>query len=166
MTRRDFLLGGTAAVALASGATVLWRMGKPAAAVAAPFEIGKTDEEWRALLTPEQFAVLRQEDTEPAGSSPLNNEKRKGIFHCAGCDLATYSSEAKYESGTGWPSFWQSLPDAIGTKEDNTLFMTRTEVHCRRCGGHFGHIFDDGPPPTGKRHCLNGLALTFKPATA
>ncbi|MFU0504080.1 peptide-methionine (R)-S-oxide reductase MsrB [Pseudaminobacter sp. NGMCC 1.201702] len=166
MTRRDFLLGGTAAVALASGATALWRMGKPAAAVAAPFEISKTDEEWRALLTPEQFAVLRQEDTEPAGSSPLNNEKRKGIFHCAGCDLAAYSSEAKYESETGWPSFWQSLPDAIGTKEDNTLFMTRTEVHCRRCGGHFGHIFDDGPPPTGKRHCLNGLALTFKPATA
>jgi peptide-methionine (R)-S-oxide reductase len=167
MTRRDLLLGGAATIALASGAAVLWRIGRPPEAVAAaPFEIDRTDEEWRARLTPEQFAILRQEGTEPSGSSPLNNEKRKGVFHCAGCDLAAYSSEAKYESGTGWPSFWQSLPGAIGTKPDNTLFMTRTEVHCHRCGGHFGHIFDDGPPPTGKRHCLNGLALTFRPATA
>lgn len=167
MTRRDLLLGGAATIALASGAAVLWRIGRPPDAVAAaPFEIDRTDEEWRALLTPEQFAILRQEGTEPSGSSPLNNEKRKGLFHCAGCDLAAYSSDAKYESGTGWPSFWQSLPGAIGTKPDNTLFMTRTEVHCHRCGGHFGHIFDDGPPPTGKRHCLNGLALTFRPATA
>ena len=166
MNRRNFLLSSAAIAVSAAGAVAVLRMGKPSAAMAGSFEVEKTEAEWRSILSPEQFAVLRQEDTEPSGSSPLNNEKRKGIFHCAGCDLAAYSSETKYESGTGWPSFWQSLPDAIGTKEDNTLFMTRTEVHCRRCGGHFGHIFDDGPPPTGKRHCLNGLALTFRPETA
>ncbi|WP_394889182.1 peptide-methionine (R)-S-oxide reductase MsrB [Mesorhizobium sp. AaZ16] len=165
MNRRSFLFSG-AAVAFLAGTTALWRMGKPTDARAESFEVTKTEEEWRALLSEAQYAVLREEDTEPAGTSPLNNEKRKGIFHCAGCDLPLYPSETKYESGTGWPSFWDSLPGAIGTKEDNLLFMTRTEVHCRRCGGHLGHIFDDGPPPTGKRHCLNGLALTFKPATA
>jgi peptide-methionine (R)-S-oxide reductase len=165
MNRRSFLFSG-AAVAFLAGTTALWRMGKPTDARAESFEVTKTDEEWRALLSEAQYAVLREEDTEPAGTSPLNNEKRKGIFHCAGCDLPLYPSETKYESGTGWPSFWDSLPGAVGTKEDNSLFMARTEVHCRRCGGHLGHIFDDGPPPTGKRHCLNGLALTFKPATA
>ena len=165
MNRRSFLFSG-AAVAFLAGTTALWRMGAPTDARAESFEVKKTEEEWRALLSDAQYAVLREEDTEPAGTSPLNNEKRKGIFHCAGCDLPIYPSETKYESGTGWPSFWDSLPGAIGTKEDNSLFMTRTEVHCRRCGGHLGHIFDDGPPPTGKRHCLNGLALTFKPATA
>lgn len=127
-----------------------------------PFQL--TDAEWRAKLTPLQYAVLRQEDTERAGTSPLDKEKRAGIFHCAGCDLAAYSSKHKYDSGTGWPSFWQSLPGTIGTKEDNSLFSTRTEVHCIRCGGHFGHIFDDGPKPTGMRHCLNGVALTFRAA--
>ncbi len=130
------------------------------------FEVTRTDDQWRATLTPAQFAVLRQEDTESPWTSQLLKEHRKGIFHCAGCDLAAYSSEAKYDSGTGWPSFWEALPDAIGTKTDTSLLMTRTEVHCRRCGGRFGHIFDDGPQPTGKRHCINGLALTFKPATA
>ncbi|MEI5679900.1 MULTISPECIES: peptide-methionine (R)-S-oxide reductase MsrB [unclassified Mesorhizobium] len=164
MNRRDFLLAGAGAAAFLAGTTALWRMGRPTDAIAETFEVTKTDDEWRKILSPEQFAVLRQEDTERPGSSPLDHEKRKGIFHCAGCDLAAYSSENKYDSGTGWPSFWQSLPDAIGMKTDNTLFMTRTEVHCRRCGGHFGHIFDDGPQPTGKRHCLNGLALNFKPA--
>ena len=130
------------------------------------FEITKTDDEWRKLLTEAQFQVLRKEDTERPGTSELLNEKRKGTFHCAGCDLAVYPSDTTYESGTGWPSFWDSLPNAIGTKEDDTLFTTRVEIHCRRCGGHFGHVFDDGPPPTGKRHCLNGLALTFKAAAA
>ena len=166
MNRRDFLYGSAAVAAFLAGTTALWRMGRPTDAIAETFEVTKTDAEWRAVLSPEQFAVLRQEDTERPGSSPLNHETRKGVFHCAGCDLAAYSSEAKYDSGTGWPSFWQSLPDAISTRDDNSLFMTRTEVHCRRCGGHFGHIFDDGPQPTGKRHCLNGLALSFKPATA
>ena len=127
-----------------------------------PFRL--TDAEWRARLTPLQYAVLRQEETERAGTSPLDKERRAGLYHCAGCDQAAYASEHKYDSGTGWPSFWQALPGAIGTKEDNRLFATRTEVHCRNCGGHFGHVFEDGPPPTGMRHCLNGAALTFRPA--
>lgn len=128
------------------------------------FEITLTEAEWRARLSPEAYAVLREEDTERAFTSPLNDEKRKGTFHCAGCDLPLYASETKYDSGTGWPSFWQPLPNAIGTKEDNTFFSTRTEVHCRRCGGHLGHVFNDGPQPTGLRYCMNGVALTFKPA--
>ncbi|WP_457941052.1 peptide-methionine (R)-S-oxide reductase MsrB [Mesorhizobium sp. 10J20-29] len=165
MNRRNLVAGGAALVAALAGTTVLWRIGRPQPARAENFEITKTDAEWHAILDDAQYAILREESTERAGTSPLNHEKRAGIFHCAGCDLPAYLSEAKYDSGTGWPSFWESLPDAIGTKEDNSFFSTRTEVHCRRCGGHFGHIFDDGPPPTGKRHCLNGLALTFKPAS-
>lgn len=125
------------------------------------FEITLTEAEWRARLTPAQFAVLREEDTEPAGSSPFNAEHRTGVFHCAGCDLPLFASAAKYDSGTGWPSFFQPLPGAVGTKEDPGLFGSRTEVHCRRCGGHLGHVFDDGPEPTGKRYCMNGLALAF-----
>jgi len=166
MKRRDFLSGGITAAAFVAGVAAVWRMNGTSSARAESFEVTKTDEEWRAILSEAQYAVLRQEDTERPGSSPLLEEKRKGIFHCAGCDLPAYPSETKYESGTGWPSFWDSLPDAIGTTEDNSLFMTRTECHCRRCGGHFGHIYDDGPPPTGLRHCINGLALTFSPATA
>ncbi|SON58304.1 Peptide methionine sulfoxide reductase MsrB [Hartmannibacter diazotrophicus] len=130
---------------------------------AASFEVTHTKEEWRKRLTPMQYRVLRNHDTERPGSSPLDHEKRAGIFHCAGCDLPLFSSKTKYDSGTGWPSFYAPLPNAIGTQEDNTLFMTRTEVHCRRCGGHLGHVFDDGPPPTGKRYCMNGVAMTFKP---
>ncbi len=128
------------------------------------FEIEKSDEEWKKILSPEQYRVLRKEDTERAFSSPLNDEKRDGIFHCAGCDLALYSSKTKFDSGTGWPSFYAPLDNAVGTKRDFKLIYPRTEVHCRRCGGHLGHVFDDGPAPTGKRYCMNGVAMTFKPA--
>jgi peptide-methionine (R)-S-oxide reductase len=169
MNRRDFLYGSAGAIAILAGGTAFLtgRAMTPAKAAAkGSFEVTKTEAEWRAILNPTQFAVLREEATERPFTSPLNNEKRAGIFHCAGCDLPLYASEAKYDSGTGWPSFWESLPGAIGTMEDNTLFTTRTECHCRRCGGHLGHIFDDGPPPTGKRHCINGVSLTFKPGQA
>ncbi len=157
MDRRTILkYAGFSVIGLAAGS----RTG-----FAGDFEISKTEAEWKALLAPEQYAVLREENTEPPYTSPLNDEKRKGTFACAGCDLPLYSSETKYDSGTGWPSFFDVLPNAVGKKEDNTLFTTRTEVHCRRCGGHLGHVFDDGPPPTGLRYCMNGLALKFVPAT-
>jgi peptide-methionine (R)-S-oxide reductase len=130
------------------------------------FEITKTPEEWKAILTPAQYATLREEATERKFTSPLLDEHRKGTFACAGCDLPLFASETKYDSGTGWPSFYDHLPNATGTKEDNSLFATRTEVHCRRCGGHLGHVFDDGPKPTGLRYCMNGVALKFVPASA
>lgn len=130
------------------------------------FEVTKSDAEWRRLLTPQQYYVLREHGTEYAGSSPLDREKRAGVFHCAGCDLPLFSSDTKYDSGTGWPSFWQPLPDAIGTSIDRSFFTVRTEVHCRRCGGHLGHVFNDGPAPTGLRYCMNGVAMKFKPAKA
>ena len=128
------------------------------------FEISKTDEEWKAILSPSQFAVMREESTEGAFTSALLDEHRKGTFNCAACELPLYASEAKYESGTGWPSFFDVLPNAVGKKEDNTLFTSRTEVHCRRCGGHLGHVFEDGPKPTGLRYCMNGVALSFAAA--
>ena len=121
-------------------------------------------EEWRRRLTPEQYAILREEGTERAGTSTLNAEKRKGTYVCAGCDLPLFSSETKYESGTGWPSFHAPIPGRLGTKTDFKLIYPRTEYHCIRCGGHQGHVFDDGPPPTGKRYCNNGLALKFVPS--
>jgi peptide-methionine (R)-S-oxide reductase len=155
MNRRTLLLAG-AALPLA-GAAALGR----AEAAQGEFEVTRTEAEWRALLTPAEYRVMREEGTERAGSSPLDKLYEAGMYHCKGCDLAVYSSEAKYDSGTGWPSFWASLPDAVGTKPDRKLLRVRTEVHCRRCGSHFGHIFDDGPRPTGKRHCLNGIALNF-----
>ena len=127
------------------------------------FEIMRTEDEWKRILTPEQYRVLRRHGTERAGSSPLDREKRAGVFHCAGCGLPLYSSETKFDSGTGWPSFWRAIDGAVGTSTDRSFFMIRTEVHCRRCGGHLGHIFDDGPRPTGKRHCINGVALAFEP---
>ncbi len=165
-SRRLLLLAGGAAVAgtLAFG---LRRFVRPArAAENEHFEVTHTDEEWKALLSADAYAVLRQEATERAFSSPLDHEHRKGTFHCAGCDNALFSSATKFDSGTGWPSFYRPLPKAVGESRDLTLGMVRTEVHCRRCGGHLGHVFNDGPPPTGLRHCINGVALTFKPATA
>ena len=124
-----------------------------------------TDADWRKRLDAQQYDVLRKHGTERPGTSALNHEKRKGTFACAGCDLPVFSSDTKFESGTGWPSFYQPLPDAIATTSDRSLFMVRTEVHCKRCLGHLGHVFDDGPKPTGLRYCMNGVALKFVPAT-
>ena len=140
-----------------------WLRVSPAKA-AEKFEVEKTDAEWRAQLTPQQYEILRKEGTERPGSSPLLNEHRKGVFACAGCDLPLFSSDTKFESGTGWPSFYQPLENAVGTTSDRTFGMLRTEVHCRRCGGHLGHVFDDGPKPTGLRYCMDGFALVFHPA--
>lgn len=126
-----------------------------------PFEIEKSDAEWRAQLGPEQYRVLRGHGTERAGTSPLDKEYGPGAYRCAGCDLPLFTSETKFDSGTGWPSFWAPIEDAVGTTSDRSFFMTRTEVHCRRCGGHLGHVFDDGPRPTGLRYCMNGAAMKF-----
>ena len=157
MNRRQFI-----ATTLLAGTAIATSR---AVQAAAEFEFTRSDAEWREMLSDLEYHVMREEGTETAGSSPLDKVYADGIYHCRGCDLAVYSSEHKYDSGTGWPSFWQSLPDAIGTKDDRKLlFFVRTECHCRRCGSHFGHIFDDGPEPTGKRHCLNGVSLVFKPA--
>jgi peptide-methionine (R)-S-oxide reductase len=128
------------------------------------FEVTRSDAEWRQRLTPSQFHVLRQHGTERAWSSPLDKERGTGLYHCAGCDLPLFSSATKFDSGTGWPSFWAPLENAIGTSQDRSLFMVRTEVHCRRCGGHLGHVFEDGPRPTGLRYCMNGVALVFRRA--
>jgi peptide-methionine (R)-S-oxide reductase len=130
------------------------------------FEVVHTDEQWRQILTPSQYNVLREEGTERPYSSPLNDEHRPGIFACAGCQLDLFASRTKFDSHTGWPSFWAPLDNAVGTRTDRSFGMSRTEVHCRRCGGHLGHVFDDGPKPTGLRYCMNGLAMTFKPQAA
>ena len=126
------------------------------------FEVGKTEQEWRQTLTPEQFQVLREHGTEPPGASPLNREKRDGTFACAGCGQPLFSSETKFESGTGWPSFWAPLERAVRTTTDRSLGMTRSEIHCARCGGHLGHVFPDGPEPSGVRYCMNGAAMKFQ----
>lgn len=127
----------------------------------ATFEITKTEAEWREILSSEAFGVLREHKTEAPHSSPLDKNYTAGTYSCAGCDLPLYSSETKFNSGTGWPSFYDSLENAVGTSIDRSFLMTRTEVHCRRCGGHLGHVFNDGPQPTGKRHCINGVSLSF-----
>ena len=136
----------------------------PLPALAAKYEVVKSDAEWRKILSPEAYDVLRQQGTEAPFTSPLLNEHRKGVFSCAGCALALFSSDTKFDSGTGWPSFWKPLPGAVLTSEDHSDFAVRTEVHCRRCGGHLGHLFDDGPRPTGLRYCMDGVALKFTPA--
>ena len=136
---------------------------KRAAAPQAAFPVTKTEAEWRAALSPEAFRVLRQHGTERPGTSPLNAEKRAGTFTCAGCGQALFDAGAKFESGTGWPSFTAPIEGAVGTQTDRSFFMTRTEVHCSRCGGHLGHVFEDGPKPTGLRYCMNGVAMNFRP---
>ncbi|MBB3243797.1 peptide-methionine (R)-S-oxide reductase [Pseudomonas sp. Tn43] len=167
-SRRQFLVasGGLGATALVMG--VLPKFSASVALVDEAralevFEVTHSDSEWRALLSAEQYVILREEGTERAYSSPLNNEHRKGIFACAGCDLPLFSSDTKFDSRTGWPSFWAPLDNAVATRQDRSFGMLREEVHCRRCGGHLGHVFQDGPKPTGLRYCMNGLALTFKP---
>ena len=127
------------------------------------FPVNKSPEEWEETLSPSQFHVLREHGTERAGTSPLNVEKREGTFYCAGCGQPLFSSTTKFESGTGWPSFWQPLDNAVETSEDRSYFMTRTEVHCANCGGHLGHVFRDGPRPTGLRYCMNGVSMKFDP---
>jgi peptide-methionine (R)-S-oxide reductase len=163
LDRRGLLRAGTALGALLA---IFRPRASAADAKQASFEITRTEAEWRKLLTPEQFYVLRQHGTEPPFTSPLDREHRAGTFACAGCDLPLFASTTKFDSGTGWPSFHTPLENAVGTSTDRTLFMTRTEVHCRRCGGHLGHVFDDGPPPTGLRYCMNGFALKFAPERA
>ena len=161
LDRRTFF--ATAGAAVAGGFALLWG-GRRGEAAPGKFEFALSDAEWRRRLGPQRYAVLREASTERSGSSPLDHEKRRGTFHCAGCGLAVYSSAAKFDSGTGWPSFFRPRPNAVATREDNGLFMKRTEVHCRRCGSHLGHVFDDGPKPTGLRYCMNGVAMKFRPA--
>ncbi len=158
-SRRQFLTMTSAVGGAAIASQIL-----PISAFAQNFEVSYSDAEWKKMLSPAEFKILRRKGTERPGSSDLNAEKRAGTFYCRGCDLPLYSSETKYESGTGWPSFWAPLDDAVLTRADNSFFMKRTEVICRRCGSHLGHVFKDGPKPTGLRYCMNGLAMTFKAA--
>ena len=163
LTRRFLMTGGAMALLAGLGSSRFAAFSAPAEA----FPVAHTEAQWRKLLTPDQYVVLRNSATERPFSSPPLDEHRPGIFACAGCSLGVFSSETKFESGTGWPSFWAPLRDeAVGTTKDTSLGMVRTEVHCQGCGGHLGHIFDDGPEVTGLRYCINGVAMTFKPQAA
>jgi len=162
-TKRGWLINAGAATV----AAILGGLSRVAfAADPAKFEVSYTDKEWRKRLTPNEYAILRKEGTERPFSSPLNDEHRNGLFSCAGCALPLFSSKTKFDSGTGWPSFWQPLPNAVGEQRDESLGMVRVAVHCRRCGGHLGHVFNDGPKPTGLRYCMNGYAMHFSPVAA
>ena len=161
MNRRTLF---TTAVGVTLGGAALLTRRSGAQAAPVIYEVQHSPTDWRRQLSPAAFDVLREAGTEAPGSSPLLSEHRRGVFACAGCDLAAFSSSTKFDSGTGWPSFYAPLPHAVATSEDDSLGMGRTEVHCRRCGGHLGHVFDDGPRPTGLRYCMNGVALTFHAA--
>ena len=169
LTRRDLGLASIGLVAAATGLRAALAHANEDTMTTktdTKFEITKTPEEWRKILTPAQYSVLRDHGTERAGSSPLDKTYTPGTYDCAGCDLPLFSSETKFNSGTGWPSFYAPLEKAVETTDDSSFFMTRTEVHCRRCGGHLGHVFEDGPKPTGLRYCMNGVALKFVPKSA
>ncbi|MEF2070358.1 peptide-methionine (R)-S-oxide reductase MsrB [Consotaella aegiceratis] len=164
MNRRNVLLSGIAVMGAAAGGLLYGR--RTAEGREASFPVSMSDNEWRKKLTPQQFAVLREEATERPFSSQLNDNKKTGTYSCAGCDNPVYSSKTKFDSGTGWPSFWKAIDGGVGMSTDYKLIYPRTEVHCARCGGHLGHVFDDGPQPTGKRHCINGVALNFQTEAA
>lgn len=162
MTNRRIALKTGLLAALATAFKPVWA---EAARPVTAFQVTHSEAEWKKLLTPAQYSVLRQSGTERPFASALLHEERRGVFHCAGCAQALFASSTKFDSGTGWPSFWAPLDKGVGTEVDGSLFMKRTSVHCNRCGGHLGHVFDDGPKPTGLRYCMNGIAMSFTPQT-